>query len=207
MAGPLAGIGIAGSALSGLLGAQGAAQSGQAQSQMLQYQAGIARLNQQIAENNRIQALNVGQQQAQQQGMADRFTMGRIRAAQGASGIDVGGTTAKAVQEGQQTIATMNQSTIRNNAAKVAYGYETSAEVASAQGQMYDAAAANVRAAIPLNVASSLIGGATSVSSKWLQASQYGIFGGSSGGFASGASQLSTGNGSTWYNPDVVYGP
>lgn len=172
----LAGVSIGGSAASGLLGAFGAQQSGQAQSQLLAYQAGIARLNQQIAENNRVQALQVGEQQAQQQGLADRFIMGRIRAAQGASGVDVGGKTAQDVRSSQQEISTMNQATIRNNAAKTAYAYETQAVTAGAQGQVYDAAAANVRAAIPLNVASSLIGGATSVSSKWLQAQQSGIF-------------------------------
>ena len=65
--------------------------------------------------------------------------------------------------------------TVRNRAARVAYGYATEAEKQDIQSTMYEKAAQNVREAIPLNVASSLISGASSVADKWSKAKTSGM--------------------------------
>lgn len=165
-----------GSSIGGsLLGAFGAFQQGSATSQMFKYQSGIAQLNQQIALQNRDYALASGESQALQSGMRSRFQMGRIIANQGASNIDVGSGSSQDVQRSQLEIGQLDQATIRNNAARVAYGYSAEAATAGAQAGAYSAAAKNTMAAVPINVASSLISGAGSVSSKWLQGYGAGI--------------------------------
>jgi len=171
----LTGISMAAQAGGGILGAFGAAQSGKAQQSQLLYQAGIAQLRQKIALQNRDYELQTGETEAEQYGFKSRFEAGRIRAAQGASGIDVGGGSAVAVRAGQRMISDFDMATIRNNAARRAYGYESEAATDEAQAGLYTTAASDVGRATKFNIASSLISGAAGVSSKWLQASQYGI--------------------------------
>lgn len=172
----IASIGLGASGGGSILGAFGAAMSGNSQANMYNYQAGIAQLQSKIALQNRDYELSTGETQAEQYGLRSRFQMGKIRSAQGASGIDVGGPSSSAVRAGQQMVSDLDLATIRNNTARKAYGYETESAVDQAQSQLYGMASSNVKAAIPLNVASSLLGGASSVSSKWLQANQTGIF-------------------------------
>lgn len=176
----IAGAGLGASVGGTILSAFGAAQSGKAQSSMLQYQAGIAQLQKQVALQNRDYALGAGEQEALSYGLRARNRMGAITAGQGASGIDVGGASSVAVRKGQQTITDLDTATIRNNAARRAYGYETEAAVDEAQSGLYSRAASNVRKATGVNVAASLLSGAGSVSSKWLQGQTAGIWGGTS---------------------------
>ena len=80
-------LGLGASAGGSILSAFGASQTGKAQQQMLQYQAGISQLQKQIALQNRDYALGVGEQEALSYGLRARDTMGKIKAAQGASGF------------------------------------------------------------------------------------------------------------------------
>jgi hypothetical protein len=169
-------VGIGSSILGSLFGAAGAKQSATAQAGQLTYQAGIANLNAQIAQQNASYAELQGEETAGKYGMAARQTMGHIIANQGASGLDVNSGSAKEVQTAQHTISTIDQNQIRENAAKVAYDYETQAAAAKAQATLDTMGAKNVRAAGDINVASSLVGGAGSVATKWLQASNMGLF-------------------------------
>ena len=173
----IAGAGLGASVGGTILSAFGAGQKGKAEAGMLQYQAGIAQLQKQIALQNRDYALSAGDQEALSYGLRARNRMGAIRAGQGASGIDVGGDSAVAVRKGQQTITDLDTATIRNNAARRAYGYETEAAVDEAQSGLYSRAASNVRKATGINVAASLLSGAGSVSSKWLQGRTAGLWG------------------------------
>lgn len=182
MAGPMIAAGAAGTVLS----AVGAAQSGAAQAQMYQYQAGIAQYRSAIDLQNRDYTLAAGETEAAQYGLKARNVAGKILATQGASGIDVGSGSSVAVRQGQQLVTDLDMATIRNNTARKAYGYEVEATTDTAQAQLYSASAENVSKATPLNVASTLLTGSSSVASKWLQ---YGsTFGGGGGG--SGASSI-----------------
>lgn len=167
------GAGILGTAMS----AGAAASQAQSQTAMYNYQAGIALQNQQIQNQNEQYALNSGEANTAQSGMATRARVGGIVAAQAASGFQVGTGTNADVQQSQEAVGLTDQTTIRSNAAKAAYDYDIGAVQAGEQASAYSASAANASAAGNLNVDASIIGGVSSVSSKWLQGTQSGLFG------------------------------
>lgn len=171
----LATISMGASAAGAGISAYGALQSGQAQSQMYQYQAGIAQLNKQIALQNADYAVATGETQARDYGMGAAQKFGAIRAAQGASGIDVGSGSTQDVQKGQKLATSIDLGTIRQNAARVAYGYETGAAQDEAQSRLYGMASKDAESAGRIKALGSLISGAASVSDKWLQMGQYGM--------------------------------
>ena len=177
--GALGAAGIGASIFGTLLGAAGQKEAGQAQTQQYNYQAGIAALNSQIATQNANYASQQGELTAEKVGLKDRATAGQIVASQGASGVDVNSGSAKSVQESQHTVSTMDLDTIRMNATKTAYDFETQANQFKAQAFMDVAGSQNVQKATSTNVATSLVGGAGSVAQKWLQGSQMGLFSGS----------------------------
>ena len=173
--GTLAVIGMASSAAGGLLGASSAEASGAAQSRTYAYQAGVAQMNKRIALQNRDYAIESGEQEAGQFGLKARQVAGAIRARQGSSNLDVNQGSAVDVQQSNAAVARMDLATIRNNAARVAYGYEVEAANASAQSDLYNMAAKDARKAGHMNAIASLIGGVSSVSSKWQQSKQFGM--------------------------------
>lgn len=171
----LASASIGSTAAGSILGAAGAKESGEAQGRMYDYQAGVAQLNKQIAEQNRDYAVQTGEREASIYGMKARQQAGAIRARQGGSGLSVNFGSAVDVQESQAEIAKLDLATIRRNAARTAYGYTVEATQDEAQSQIFKMAGANARRAGSINAAASLISGAGSVSSKWLQAKQTGV--------------------------------
>ena len=173
----MASTSIGASAGSSILGVFGNLAKGKAESSMYQYQAGVAQFNQKIAEQNRDYAYAAGEQEANRYGMKARQQIGQTRATQGASNLDVNSGSAAAVQDSEHDVAKMDMGTIRNNAARTAYGYSVEAAKYSADTGMYSAAASNSSKAGLLNAFGSILGGVSSVSSKWLQASQSGAIG------------------------------
>jgi hypothetical protein len=182
----IAGIGMGAAAGGGILGAFGALTSGVANKNMDNYQSGVARLNQQIAQQNAEFATQTGEQQALQSGLKSRQQAGQIKVAQASSGFDVRSGSNLQVQASQQKLAGLDQSIIRSNAAKTAYNYQEQASVAGAQAQVYSAAGANAMEAGAIGAGSSILGGASSVSSMWLQGQRVGMWG-NPGGSNSGA--------------------
>lgn len=176
MAGPIGAASMGLSLGGSIIGAEGAALSGKAKQQMYNYQAGLAEFRKRIALQNRDYALQVGEDQTARYGLKARQEIGTIRARQGASGIDVGSGSPVQVRGSQRQIAQMDMATIRNNAARRAYGYEVEAATEEAQAGMYTSAAKWAKVGSEFDVASSLISGATSVSSKWLQGQQAGLW-------------------------------
>ena len=163
------------------ISAFGALSGGRAQSQMYQYQAGVANLNSQIALQNRDYALATGDVEAAKYGMQARSRMGAIRAGEGAQNIDVGSGSKALVQEGQQTVAGIDLAQIANNAARKAYGYTVEATQDTAQAQIDTQAASDASTAGGIKALASLVSGAGSVASKWYQGSSVGLNGGASG--------------------------
>lgn len=160
----------------------GALMGGKSQSQAYQYQAGVANLNQQIALQNRDYTLAVGDTEASRYGMQARQRMGAIRAGEGASGIDIGSGSKAAVQDSQQLVAGLDLTTIRNNTARKAYGFDVQASEDAAQSGLYSKAASDAETSGIIKAAGSLVSGTASVADKWLQGNSTGLFGGGNTG-------------------------
>lgn len=180
MADPIAAIGIGATLASGFVNAAGDLFGGAAQGKMYEYQAGVARMRSQVAEQNARWAVNTGETNAQISGMHTRFQVGQIRAGQGASNIAVSSPSSTGVRAGQTEVGQIDESVIRTNAARRAYGSEVESASAAAEAGALSTASATARTASYYSAASSILGGAGNVSSKWLQASQAGVpgFGG-----------------------------
>lgn len=178
-AAPLA---LAGSVAAGGLGAVSSIMKGQSQSAQYGYQSGIAQMNQKIAKQNAAWAREAGEDEAGRIGMKTRERIGNQLVAQSGSGLDVGFGSAKRVRESTRAIGMGDQNTTRTNAARRAYGFDVQAAQYEAQSEAYSSAAEDAETAGYIGAISSIIGGATSVSSKWMQGSQIGLWSGSGGG-------------------------
>lgn len=174
-------LSMASSAGGGILSAFGGIAEGKSQRQMYDYQAAVSRINADIDRQNAEWEINKGDIEGQQFGLKAGQQFGQIRTAQAASGLDVNTGSAKDVQDSQRKLTYMDEATIRSNAAKTAYDYTARAATDENQAKIYQTAGANAERAGYLKAASSIIGTAGSVSSKWLQGSQAGIGGSTSG--------------------------
>jgi hypothetical protein len=231
MAGPMAIAGIGASVAQGFLGAKAAGNKAQGdqlaiQGQMLaatgkafqydvesqqfmwksnieKYQAAVAKINKQIAEENAIYARDKGEVEAGIKGLEYRKAYGQLVASQGASGVSVSGGSAARVREGMIEVGYFDQQMIRNNAARIAYGHEVQAVQYDAQAEVHSmtadldkaqadnatTAAGIVRSSMPLyaqasslaaeagsiNTMSSIVSAAGSVANKWGGASFQGM--------------------------------
>lgn len=161
------GISLAG----GVASAMGARYAADAKANMYEYQAGVAKLNEQIEKQNADYARKSGEVSASIVGAKAKQQMGLIKAGQGASGLDVNSGSNVQVQESQQNTASFDQATTRSNAARQAYGYETGAVTQQANQGLSRMGAEAARTSGDLNVASSIIGSVGSVASKWMAGS------------------------------------
>lgn len=166
MADPIS-LGIA--ATGTIISAYGKYSEGQAKAGMYGYQSGIAQLNKQIALQNAEYAIRSGETEARRSGMQTRFDVGRIKTAQGASNLDVNAGSGVDVRDSRSTIGRMDMSQIRENAGRRAYGFHVEAEQEEAKSKMYESAASGVKKAGMIGAIGSLVSGAASVSSKWMQ--------------------------------------
>lgn len=171
----LVGVSAASALGGGLLAARGAQQKGSADASLYNYQAGIADLNKKISAQNADYSRWTGEVSAQEAGMKARYAIGETKAAQGASNLDVNTGSQAAVRDSEHQIAAQDQQTIRANAARKAFGYETEEAQYDSQGQIYRGAAKQAKTAGNILALGSLIGTAGSVSSKWLAAKQTGL--------------------------------
>lgn len=176
MAAGFGAVGIGASLAGGLLSAFGAQKEGEATQQMYNYKAQVAKINADINRQNAAWALTKGEKEATQYGMKAAQQRGAIRTAQGASGLDVNSGSAKEVQRSQEAIKNMDMSTIRENAAKVAYDYETKAYMDENQSTLDIMSGKNAKSAGNLKAIGSIIGSVSSVSSKWQHGSSIGLW-------------------------------
>ena len=162
--------------------AYGAYESGKASSEAANYQAQVARNNQIIANQNSAYALQRGNVMVQQKQLQTAQAEGNVRAALGASGVDTNAGTSVRVQSDVAKLGAYDALSIRNAAAREAYGYQTQGMSYGAQAGLESAQAEQALLSGYLNAGSSLIGGASNVSAKWGS-----IFGDSGGGGGAGA--------------------
>jgi hypothetical protein len=154
-----------------ILGAYGAAQSADAARQQGHYQSAVARNNATIASLNAAHAREVGQQQENAKREQTAQMIGRERAVAGASNVDSNTGSPLKIQSDTAKLGELDALTIRNNAARQAWNYE------SQQGQ-FGAEAGMFERAGNLEAMSSMIGGASSVAGKWSQYQTQGVFSG-----------------------------
>ena len=179
-------IGMGSSIAGGILSAYGAEKGGQATQQMYNYQAAVAKINSQIDLQNRDYALNVGGQQSVIEGLKGAQEFGQIRASEGASNINVNTGSSTRVQDSQRTVTAMDLTQIRSNAAKTAYDFTVRSVMDTNQAALDVIAGQNAKTAGDISAMSSILGSAASVSSKWLQGSQIGLYGKTGGGGGGG---------------------
>ena len=178
----MAAISIGTTIAGGAVSAYGAAQKGSADQAMYGYQAGVAQLNAKIAKQNADYTREAGGTAVYQSGLKTGQVVGQQKVAQSASGIDVNTGSAAKVRADTLQLGELDQSTIRTNYAKKAYGFEVEASTKEAEAGADLVAGVQAKKAADINVASSILGTVSSVSSKWMQASQAGVFGGSGSG-------------------------
>jgi hypothetical protein len=141
----LAPLAIGASLAGGALGAFGAISQGD-------YQAQVAKNNAQIARVGQATSLEAGAANEQQVALRNRATLGAVKAGQASNGLDVNRGSAKAVQFGVEDLGTLSTATVRNNAARAAFGLGIQADSDSAQ------AAADIQGS-EFAAAGSLLGG------------------------------------------------
>lgn len=120
-------IGVALAAAGAGASVLGTMQQASAAQAAAKYQSEVAAGNQEIANKNASFAAASGEQQAAIQEQKTRVQIGAIEAAQGSSGVDINSPTATAVRTSQNELGQLDAQTIKSNAARQAYGFETQA--------------------------------------------------------------------------------
>jgi hypothetical protein len=164
------------SVIGGGVSAMGASATADANSSYNAYKAGVARNNAIIAERNAVEATHAGEVAASTNDMKTRTTIGTQIVNQAANGLDVGSGTNKLIQDSARDLGHLDTLTILHNAAKNAAGFRAQGMNFTAESLLDDAAAKNAKTAGEYSVATSLLGGASSFSDKWLGYQQKGVF-------------------------------
>jgi hypothetical protein len=159
---------LAGASL--LFSGAGAIMEGQAQSASADYNAQVARNNQVIAQQNAQIALQQGDAAEQAQRQKTAQTIGAELAQEAASGVEPNSGSPLNVRASEAETGELNALTTRYNYGLQARNDLTQASSYGAQAGLYGAQA---DWALP----ASILGGASSVSSKWAMYQQNGIFG------------------------------
>lgn len=171
---PIAALAL--NALSGITSAISTIQSAKSSAATYNYQSQVAAENEKTAENNLEYTLNAGEQKAQDEGKSQRARLGQIEANQAASGTDVNSGSNVDVRASQAATDVQSTATSLHNTAMTAYGYETQAYNYGTQSSLYKSAAKNATSNLPLQVASGLLGSASSLASKWTNFDTSGAF-------------------------------
>ena len=160
-------VAAAAAALGAVVSAYGAISQGQATAAADKYQAQVAANNAIIANQNAEYAIQSGQAKATTQGLQNRAQMGRVVAAEAASGVDVNTGSAADVQTTQREIGNVDTAQVVNNAAITAYGYRTQETNFQANSQLLAAEAPQAAAAGDIAAAGGLLSSAGSLGSQW----------------------------------------
>ena len=142
----------------------GTISAGNAAKNAADYNATVARQNAEVAKQNATWAGQEGEATAEKYGLKNRQQMGAIKTGQAASGIKIGaGGSAGDVQESQAKVNALDLETIRSNAARRAYGYQTEAANQEAEAKLQTAAGKNAKKSSYIGAGSSLLGGAAKI--------------------------------------------
>jgi hypothetical protein len=148
-------IAVAGAAITGY----GEYEQGQAAKKSANYNSEIAANNATIAQQTATRAANAGEEQAAVSEQKTRATVGAIKANQAAGNIDVNSGSAVDVRSSAEELGELDALTVRSNAAKTAYGYQTQAASYTAQSQLDKFQGNNAAIAGDIGAAGSILGG------------------------------------------------
>lgn len=165
----LKGLSTIASGAGAVMGAVGALDSAEANASASMYQAGVARNNQTIADQNAAYALQAGRVAEQNQRQRTKQTVGMQRAQMAANGIDIGSGSAANLQADTAAVGELDALTVRNNALRQAINYRQQGADFGANAGFLDDRAGYARDAGTLGAINSIVGGAASVSDKWLR--------------------------------------
>lgn len=169
-----AAIGLAATVLAAGVSAYGSIQSSNASSASSQYQAQVSANNAKIADQNAEYAKAAGERQVNQQQFKTAALVGSIKAQQASEGLDVNSGSNLDVQSSAKELGELDAITVRNAAARQAYGYQAQSMSDVAQGQLQEAKASSDSTAGLFGATSSVLGGVSSSANtyaKFLQAS------------------------------------
>lgn len=99
------------------------------------YTSSISNTNAAIAKLKGSQVLQAGDIEASRKNLETQGQVGAARAAAGASGVDVNRGSPAIVQSAIKEVGSMDEATIRNNAARAAWGYQTESMQDTFEGQ------------------------------------------------------------------------
>lgn len=168
LASGLATAGEVASLAGGAIGALGSLESGAAQKNAALYQSQVSANNVQVARYQAQQAAATGEAQEEAQGLKTRAQLGAITAAQGASNVNVNEGSAVDVRSSAADLGELDALTIRSNAQKQVFGYETAATSFQGQEGLAQSQAAQAPIAAGIGATSSLLSGASGAASQYL---------------------------------------
>lgn len=142
----------------GAVGAVGSIASGMGQAKAAKTNAKIQEANAQISQNNAQYAGEVGEVNASKAEMKTRQDMGSVIASQSASGVDVNSGSSPQVQESIAQTGQLDALTVRSNAARQAYGYQTQAAGQVMQAGLDKNEASNDMIGAGINSATTFLG-------------------------------------------------
>lgn len=167
MSDPITALTLAATGLSTGIGVVGSIRQARAQSEQMEYQADVARQNQQLAEQQAGAERRQGYENMITQRQETARLIGRQRAAAGASGavVDVGSNLdLQADTAAQGEIDAIN---VYNQALDRAYNYDVQAVNYGNQAAAYDASASSAKKAGYINALGTAIGGIATMGSTW----------------------------------------
>lgn len=154
-------------AASALISGYGAVKQGQAQSQAANYNSQLSAENAKVAAANAGIASQSGSEQAAQQSESTRAQLGAERVNEAVGGISNNSGSAVDTQVSTRELGHLDALTVRSNAAKEAYGYETQGANFQNQSLLDKTEAGEDLSAGYLSGAGSLLGGLSGAASKW----------------------------------------
>lgn len=157
--------------------AYGTIQSSEASSASAKYNSEVATENAAIATKSAQLAGAAGEAQAEQSSLQTRAKVGGIIANQAAGNIDVNSVSALDVQSSARELGELNALTVRSNAAKTAYAYETNSAGDVAQSQLDQFQSQNDITSGEISAGGTVLGGIGSAASNYAKGA-YGTSGG-----------------------------
>ena len=146
-------------AVSMMVSAAGAAYSGVASAQAANYQAQVAKQNAELAREKAKMAAESGAEEEEKLALTSQQQQGRIRAAFGASGVDVNTGSHALVEAGQSEMAETDQQLNREKTMRSIWGYNVEATSMENQAELYSKEATDKLVGGGLSAGGSLLSG------------------------------------------------
>jgi metal-dependent amidase/aminoacylase/carboxypeptidase family protein len=142
-------------------------ESASAQSSAAKFNSEVAAENATLANQQATTAIQAGEQQAAMSQQKTRATVGAIEAGQAAGNIDVNSGSAVDVRSSASELGELDALTVRSNAARTAFGYETQAAADTGQSQLENYESDAATTAGDIGAGSSLLGGLSSAGTNY----------------------------------------